>query len=299
MDRLDAMQVFVRVAERLSFAAAARDLGLPPSNVTEAVKRLERRFGVRLFERTTRQVRLTPDGEAYAKRCIAILADLEDAETVFRGVKPKGTLRIDVQGTLARRVILPSLPRFFADYPGIDIQMSETDRFIDPVREGVDCVLRSGSSPDSSLIVRRIATLSEVTCVAPAYVARFGLPERWDRLGGHRMIGFRSSATAGVLPLEFMVEGMRHTAMLPMVLSVDAAESYREAARQGLGLIQVPRYGVAEDFATGALIPVLEDTPPSPTPVSLLVPGGRLLAPRVRLFLDWVTAEFHTRLAEA
>jgi DNA-binding transcriptional LysR family regulator len=292
MDRLEAMQVFVRVAERCSFGGAARDLGLPASTISDAVKQLERRLGVRLLERTTRRVRMTPDGEVYHQRCIAILTDIEDAETVFRGAKPKGVLRIDVQGTLARRVVLPALPRFFAEYPGLEIRMSESDRFIDLVAEGVDCVLRSGETADGSLVARRVALLPEATCASPAYIARFGMPERWDCLGGHRMVGFRSSAVGGVLPLEFMVGGERKTAMLPMVLTVDAAESYREAACHGLGLIQVPRYGVAGDFSSGRLFPVLDETPPSPTPVSLLFPRNRLLLPRVRVFVDWMTAEF-------
>lgn len=296
MDRLEAMRVFDRVAERLSFSAAAADLGVPASTVSDAVKRLEKRLGVRLLERTTRRVRLTPDGEAYHRRCIAILADIEDAEAAFRGAKPKGTLRVDVQGTLARRFILPALPRFLADYPGLTIVMSETDRFIDLLAEGVDCVLRAGTIADTDLVARRVALLPEVTCAAPAYIARFGMPERWDRLGGHRMVGFRSSATGGVLPLEFMVEGERKTAMLPAALTVDGTETYREACRLGLGLIQVPRYGVADDFSTQRLVPVLESTPPTPTPVSLLYPRNRLVNPRVRIFLDWVTAEIRKGL---
>lgn len=294
MDRLKTMQVFVRVAERMSFSAAARDLGLPPSTVSDAVKRLEERLGVRLLERTTRQVRLTPDGEAYHRRCLSLLADIEESETAFRGAKPKGTLRIDAQGNLARRIILPGLPRFLSEYPGLEIQMSETDRFIDPVAEGVDCVVRAGEIGDSDLIARRVALLPEVTCASADYIARHGTPERWDRLEGHQMVGFRSSA--GVLPLEFMVGGEKKTVMLPMLLAVDAVESYSAAARLGLGLVQSPAYSKIEDFATGRLVEVLKDTPPSPTPVSLLFPRNRLLSPRVRVFLDWLTEEFRKAL---
>lgn len=296
MDRLETMQVFVRVAERMSFSAAARDLGLPASTVSDAVKGLEKRLGARLLERTTRQVRLTPDGEAYHRRCLALLADFEEAETAFRGAKPKGTLRIDAQGSLARHIILPGLPRFLDEHPGLDVQMSETDRFIDPIAEGVDCVVRAGPVGNSDLVARRVALLVEVTCVSPGYIARYGEPERWDRLGGHRMVGYRSSATGGVLPLEFMVGGEKKTAMLPMVLAVNAAESYRKAAMLGLGLIQVPRYRNEHDLADGGLVEVLRDTPPSPTPVSLLFPRDRLMSPRVRVFLDWLTEEFRRAL---
>jgi DNA-binding transcriptional LysR family regulator len=292
MDRLDSMRVFARIVEQKSFSAAARDLGLPASTVTDAVKQLEARLGVKLLQRTTRHVSPTLDGEAYYQRCLRILDEIEDAESAFSGAKPTGLLRIDMQGGLARRLILPSLPRFFAEYPGIELYMSEGDRFVDLVREGFDCVLRAGEPPVSDMVARRLALLEEVTAASPGYIARFGRPERWDVLSGHRMIGFRSSATGSVLPLEFMVGGVRKTAMLPMTLSVNGAESYRAAARLGFGLIQVPRYALEEDFARGTLAPLLEDTPPSPTPVSLLYPQGRQLSPRVRVFIDWAAKIF-------
>jgi DNA-binding transcriptional LysR family regulator len=170
--------------------------------------------------------------------------------------------------------------------------MSEGDRFVDLIREGVDCVMRVGELADSEMVARRIAVLPEVTCAAPSYLERFGIPERWDRLDGHRMIGFHSSATGNVLPLEFQVGEVLKTVRLPSVLSVNAAESYGAAARLGLGIIQVPRWGVEEAFAEGSLVPLLEDTPPLPTPVSLLYPKSRQLTPRVRVFIDWVVKEF-------
>jgi DNA-binding transcriptional LysR family regulator len=292
MDRIDAMRVFARVLERGSFVRAAEDLGLPASTATDAVKQLEARLGVRLLQRTTRQVSPTLDGEAYYRRCLAILDDIEEAESAFSGARPRGLLRIDVQGAQARRVIVPALPRFFAEYPDLALFMGEGDRFVDLVREGVDCVLRAGELRESDLIARRVATLPEATVASADYVARFGLPRRWDALDGHRMIGFRSSATGNVLPLEFMVEGVRKTAMLPASLSVNGADTYEAACRQGLGLIQVPRYSVEAEIANGALIECLADTPPSPTPVTVLYPRSRQLSLRVRIFIDWVAKEY-------
>jgi DNA-binding transcriptional LysR family regulator len=295
MDRLEAMQIFARVVERTSFSAAARDLSLPPSKVTEAVKQLETRLGVRLIERTTRAVRPTQDGEAYYRRCRAILTEVEDAEGAFRGAKPKGVVRMDVQGALARRFLFASLPEFFATYPGIELIITETDRFVDPLREGIDCVLRAGPVGDGDYVARPLMLLPEVTCCSPEYIARLGMPERWDRLEGHRMVGYRSSATGAVLPLEFMVGGELKTVMLPSTLTVDGAESYSRAAALGLGLIQVPRYSKEDAIARGELVAVLEDTPPSPTPASLLYPSGRLLSPRVRVVIEWVTEEFRKK----
>ncbi len=298
MDHLEAMRIFARVVERTSFSAAARDLHLPASKVTEAVKQLEARLGVRLIERTTRAMRPTPDGETYHRRCMSILSEVDDAESALRGAKPRGPVRVDVQGGLARRVLFPGLPSFFAEYPGIELTISETDRFVDPLREGIDCVLRAGEVKDGDLVARQVALLPEVTCCSPAYIARYGMPKRWDQLDGHRMVGFRSSATGAVLPLEFMVAGEKKTVMLASALTVDAAESYSAAVLLGLGLVQVPRYAKEEAFARGALIPVLEDTPPTPTPVSLLYASGRLLSPRVRVFIDWVTQRFREAALE-
>jgi DNA-binding transcriptional LysR family regulator len=206
-----------------------------------------------------------------------------------------------VQGAQARRVIVPGLPRFFAEYPDLELFLGEGDRFVDLVREGVDCVLRAGELRESDLIARRVAVLAEATVASADYVARFGLPRRWDALDGHRMIGFRSSATGSVLPLEFMVEGVRKTVTLPSSLSVNGADTYEAACRQGLGLIQVPRYAIEADLAAGALIECLPQTPPSPTPVYVLYPSSRQLSLRVRVFIDWVAEEYarNTALARA
>ncbi|QCI67094.1 LysR family transcriptional regulator [Phreatobacter stygius] len=292
MDRFDAMRVFTRVVERRSFTLAAEDLGLPRSTVTDAIKQLEARLGVRLLERTTRHVGPTLDGEAYHRRCLALIADVEDAEGAFGGAKPKGLLRVDVHGTLARHFVLPRLQAFLAEYPGIELFMSEGDRLVDLVREGIDCVLRVGDLKDSDMIARRVAMLDEITCAAPAYIARFGLPASPDALQGHRMIGFRSSATGQLMPLEFTIDGaLRHIA-LPAVVSVNGAETFVAAARLGLGLIQVPKYHVQDDLDRGTLVPVLADHPPSPTPVSLLYPRNRQLSPRVRVFIDWLVRAF-------
>jgi DNA-binding transcriptional LysR family regulator len=292
MDRFDAMRVFTRVAERRSFSLAAADLGLPRSTVTDAVKALEARLGVRLLERTTRQVRPTLDGEAHYRRCLSLIADLEDAESAFGGAKPRGLLRVDVHGTLARHFVLPRLPEFLAEYPDIELYLSEGDRLVDLIREGIDCVLRVGDIRDSDMIARRVAMLDEITCAGPGYIDRFGQPASVDALGGHVMVGFHSSAAGTLLPLEFVVDGAARELRLPAMVSVNGAESLVAAARLGLGLIQVPRYHVEDDLKRGTLVAVLPDCPPSPTPVSLLYPRHRHLSPRVRVFIDYVMREF-------
>jgi DNA-binding transcriptional LysR family regulator len=293
MDRFDAMRVFTRVVERRSFTLAAEDLGLPRSTVTDAIKQLEARIGVRLLERTTRQVSPTLDGEAYHRRCLSLISDVEEAEAAFGGAKPKGLLRIDVHGTLARHFVMPRLPDFLAEYPGIELYMSEGDQLVDLIHEGIDCVLRVGRLHDSDMIARRIAMLEEITCAAPAYIDRFGQPASVAALDGHIMVGFHSSATgAALLPLEFMVDGTLREVTLRATVSVNGAESLVAAARLGLGLIQVPRYHIEDDLKRGTLVAVLPDCPPSPTPVSLLYPRNRQLSPRVRVFIGGLMRAF-------
>src|SRR5260370_27996082 len=151
MDRFDAMRVFSRVVERRSFTLAAEDLALPRSTVTDAVKQLEARLGVRLLQRTTRHVSPTLDGEAYYRRCLALIADLEDAESAFSDAKPRGLLRVDVHGTLARHFVLPALPAFLARYPALQLHIGEGDRLVHLVRDGVHCVFPRVRTQDDAL----------------------------------------------------------------------------------------------------------------------------------------------------
>ncbi|MBI1202363.1 MAG: LysR family transcriptional regulator [Rhodopseudomonas sp.] len=292
MDRLDAMRLYTRVVERRSFTLAAQDLRLPRSTATDAVRQIEARLGVRLLQRTTRVVSPTHDGEAYYQRCLAILADVEAAEESFGDVKPRGPLRIDVHGTLLRRLLVPSLPKFLAQYPDLQLHIGEGDRLVDLVREGVDCVIRAGDLRDSSMIARQIATMDEMTVASPAYLRKHGTPHGIADLSGHRMIGFVSSATGHVLPLEFMVKGRRETLTLPVSITLTGSETSIELARLGLGLVQTPRYHVEADLKAGRLVEVLAKFPPSSTLLSVLYPQSRGLSPRVRVFIDWVTGMF-------
>lgn len=295
MDRFDAMRTFVRVVERKSFTLAAQDLGLPRSTLTQTIQQLEARLGVRLLQRTTRSVSTTLDGEAYYRRCLAIIADIEDAEGAFAGTLPRGTLRIEVQGTIARYFLLPGLPDFFAQYPDIDITMSEGDRWVDLVREGVDAVLRFGELPDSELTMRRLGMLKRCTYAAPGYIERFGMPKTLEDLKNHRMVGLRRWTSNELVPLEFAQGDGVQTFFLPAVFSVTGPESYIAAVRLGLGLNQMPLFHAEEDVKNGRLVPVLADFAPPPAPVSLLYPPNRQLSPRVRAFLDWAQDEFVKR----
>ncbi|MBF6022502.1 LysR family transcriptional regulator [Lysobacter niastensis] len=292
MDRFDVMRLFVRVVERRSFTQAAHDMEVPRSPCTKVIHELENRLGTRLLQRTTRVVRPTLDGEAYYQRCLGILDDVEDADGAFRGATPKGLLRVEVQGTLARHFLLPGLPAFFERYPDIELSMSESERWVDLVHEGVDCALRWGELRDSDLVARQVATLERLTCATPAYFEKYGTPSGIGDLDGHRAVGLRSITTGLVTPLEFGSGANARTVSLPCTLSVNGTESYLAGIRLGLGLAQVPRFHVEDDLQRGTLIEVLKDTPPPPGPVSLLYQRTRQLSPRVRVFLDWAAREF-------
>jgi DNA-binding transcriptional LysR family regulator len=295
MDRLGAMHLFTRIVERKSFTLAANDTGVPRSTVTTVIRELEARLGVRLLQRTTRTVSTTLDGEAYYRRCLAILADVDDAEGAFKGVRPKGLVRVDAQGTLARHFLVPKLPEFFERYPDIELSMSESDRWVDIVPEGVDCVLRYGHLGDSDLVARRVAELERMTCASPAYLERFGRPESFRELAaqGHRVVGLRSITTGLITPMDFGIDDGRYeTVHLPATLSVTGTESYLAGLRLGVGIAQVPRFHVEEDLASGRLVQILEATPPPSMPVSLVYPRSRQLSPRVRVFLDWAAQAF-------
>lgn len=286
MDRFQEMQVFVRIAERQSFSRASDDLRIPRATVTNLMKRMEARLGARLLERTTRTVRLTQDGEAYYRRCVRLIADLEEAEGAFRAAAPRGLLRVNLQGTLAR-------------YPGIRLHIGEDDRFVDLVREGVDCVLRSGNLQDSSMVGRRVAQLEQVTVASPGYLARHGEPAELAALAAHRAVDYVSSATGKPMPLEFTVDGRVTEVRLDAAISVAGVELYTGAAVAGLGIVQVPRYRIADELADGRLRIVLGAYPPPPMPVSVLYPHSRQLSSRVRAFAQWLRERFDAAQAGA
>lgn len=295
MDRLAALDLFVRIVDRRSFTAAAADLGISRPVATAAIKALEERLGTRLLQRSTRHVQPTAEGEAYYDRCVAILAEVEDADQGASGTVA-GLVRVDVPGNIARAMLLPALPELLVRHPALSVHLGEGERFVDLVREGVDCVIRAGELADSGMVARRLGAMAETTVASPAYLALNGTPASPDDLAGHHMIGFVSSRTGQPLPLEFTRGGEVIEVMLPTRVLVGGADTSAEAARLGLGLAQAPRYRFADDLATGVLVEVLADFPPTPTPLSVLYPSNRQLSPRMRVFVDWLIATVEPRV---
>jgi len=291
MDRLQAMRVFTRIVELGSFTRAADDLSLPRATLTHTIKRLEEGLGAHLLQRTTRRVRPTRDGEVYYNHCVRLLADLDAVEADFREAAsvPKGRLRIDLASSLARNVLIPALPDFLARYPQIELDIGTSDRFIDLVQEGVDCVLRAGDLPDSTMVGRRVASLSQATVASAGYVQRHGLPQTLaDLQDGHVAVNWASPTTRRTTPLEFMVGKRMREVHLPAPITVSGTEAYLACCEAGLGIAQFPRYRVERELGQGTLVELLPSMPPPSFPISVLYQSQRQLPLRLRVFIDWM-----------
>jgi LysR family transcriptional regulator, regulator for bpeEF and oprC len=290
MDRIDTLRVFVRLVESRSFTRTADLLQMPRSTVSMALQGLEQRVGARLINRTTRRVSLTEDGNAFYERCLRLLADYEETETLFRQSPslPHGRLRINVPGRLGRILIAPALPQFLARYPDIEIDMGVTDRAVDLVQEGVDCALRVGALADSSLVSRRLGELTLCNCASPAYLAAHGMPRGVADLASHFAVNYASPASGRIEEWEYVEDSEIRKIMLRSRVTVNNAEAYIACCLAGLGLIQIPAYDVANHLAAGELVEVMSDLRAAPMPVTLLYPHRGHASRRLQVFIDWI-----------
>ncbi len=299
MDRLDQLRSFLRVAELGSFTRAADSLGLPKASVSLAVQRLEAEVGVQLLHRTTRRVRLTADGAQYQQRARDLLDDMEDLQGMFRRDTGQltGRLRVDMSSGLARQLVVPHLPAFLAEHPGLEIELSGTDRRVDLVREGFDCVLRVGPLDDNTLVARSLGVMHIVNCASPAYIAARGMPRGLDDLATHALVHYVGTLGQRSPGFEYF-DGEAYQS-LPMggPITVNSGEAYSAAALAGLGIIQVPRLGARAAMARGDLVEVLPQCVAEPMPVTLLYAQRRHLPRRVAAFMDWVAGVIQPELA--
>lgn len=293
MDKLQAMQVFVKVVDSKSFSGAAGTLNMTRSSVTTIIQKLESHLKVRLLNRTTRQISLTPDGAAYYERCARILAEVEESESSFSTVTaPRGRLKVDMPGSIARLVVVPDLEAFQASYPEIDLMLGVSDRPVDLVQDGVDCVVRMGHLPDSSLVARRIGTSEFVTVASPDYISRYGEPLNLADLEKHVAVNYFHSQSGRLDSMEFIVD--RSTLEVPMQskLAANDGDAYLECGLKGLGIIQVPYFFAVKHLRSGSLVEVLPDWRPAPMPIWAVYPQSRHLSPQVRIFVDWIAERF-------
>lgn len=290
MRTIEGMQIFVRVAELSSFTQAAEQLSLPKARVSTAVQQLESELGTRLLHRTTRRVQLTQDGQAFYERSKDVLADMDELQTMFQhGVQSlRGRLRVDMPTLIARDQIVPRLPQFLAEHPHIDIELSSTDRRVDLVREGFDCVLRVGPLLDSGLVARPLGELKQINCASPAYLQQHGTPTTLDDLAAHRMVHYVPTLGAKPSGWEYQAQGRTHTVAMAGALTVNSTEAYQAACLAGLGLIQAPAAGVQSLIERGLFVEVMPQHRAPSLPVSLLYANRRNLPKRVQVFMAWV-----------
>ncbi len=296
---LETLQVFVRVAELASFTQAAQSLGLPKASASTAVQRLEASLGTRLFHRTTRRVQLTQDGQACYERCKDLLADLDDMQTMFQPAASglRGRLRVDMPIRVAQDLVVPRLPEFLTAHPGLEVELSSTDRRVDLVREGFDCVLRVGPLTDSSLVARPLGALEMANLASAAYLAEFGVPRTLEDLARHRLVQYVTTLGQRCPGFEWRDEtGQTRFLPMPGALTVCDSNSYAAACLAGLGITQVPRHGTEQEVLDGRLVEILPEFRPAPMPVHLLYAHRRQLPRRVQAFMQWLSELMAPRL---
>lgn len=292
MDRLDQLRAFLRVAELGSFTRAADSLGMQKGAVSTAVSQLENALGARLLQRTTRRVALTQDGRACYERARDLLSEAEELESFFRQspLKLSGRLRVDMSVGLAQHHVIPRLPEFTDPHPDLLVEISATDRRVDLLREGFDCVVRVGSVVDPGIIARPLGRARVITLASPAYLRRHGTPRSLQDMAGHRLIHYAPSFSGQPDAWEYFDGESYQQLPLEGSITVNSAIAYDAACRAGYGLIQVPVFGVPPAVETGELVQVLPEYEAEPMPVSLLYVHRRHLPLRVRAFMDWIAA---------
>jgi DNA-binding transcriptional LysR family regulator len=299
MNKLELLKTFVRVTELSSFTQAGESLGLPRSTVSEHVQALEALMGTQLLHRTTRKVQVTQDGLVLYDRSKSLLSNMDELEGLFRqdGAVLAGRLRVDMPNKLARTLFIPRLPEFVARHPQIELEISSTDRRVDLVREGFDCVLRVGAQPDQSIVARSIGRVTMINCASPGYLRTYGVPNTLEDLAGHRLIHYVGVLGARSDGFEYVQNGKLRRLPMAGGITVNNTDTYESACRAGLGLVQVPKMGVRDALATGVLVSVLPDFVPAPMEVSLLYAQQQHVPERLRIFMQWLEVLFreHTR----
>jgi DNA-binding transcriptional LysR family regulator len=292
MDRFTAMQAFARVVEAGSFTKAAATLNMSKTSVTQLVQQLEARLRVRLFNRTTRRVQVTTDGQAYYERVIRLLADLEDVEAGVSGasVAPQGRLRVDVPSPFASRILVPALPDFQARYPDIQLDLGVSDRIVDVIGNNVDCVVRGGRPTEQSFIARHVGDLRLGVYAAPTYLERAGHPAHPLDFENshHRIVGYLWARMGKPFPYAMRKDEQHLRVHGRYNLTVDDGNAYLAAGLAGMGVIWLPDYMAMPYVQSGELAPLLAEWEMEEMPMYVLYPPNRHLSTKVRVFIEWV-----------
>ncbi|QDL55827.1 LysR family transcriptional regulator [Rhodoferax aquaticus] len=299
MNTVEHMQIFSRVAELASFTQAASSMDLPKATVSTAIAQLEATMGTRLLHRTTRKVQLTHDGQAFYERCKDVLADLDELQTMFQlqGEQAlRGRVRIDMSSGIARHAVLPQLPALLALHPLLELELSCTERRVDIVREGFDCVLRAGPVQDSSLVARHMGAMRMVNCASPAYLSQRGLPATLADLAKHTLVHYANTLGSKPDGFEYAEAHGLHAIAMHGAITVNNADAYSAACLAGLGIIQVPHLGVKAMLDQGQLVEILPQYRAPDMPLHVVYANRRNVAKRVRVVMDWLAEVLQAHL---
>ena len=288
MDRLDAMQAFVAVADLRGFAPAARKLGLSPSGVTRLIAALEARLGARLLQRTTRTVALTDVGTRYLERVRRILADVEEAEASAEGerTRPSGRLVVSAPIGFGRLHVSPVTSHYLARYPEVTAELRLTDRTVNLVEDGVDLAVRIGHLPDSTLVARHVGEMRRIVVASKSYLTQRGEPDTPEAIATHDTIQFGAATAAP--EWRFVEDGRDVRVVCTPRFTTNSADAAIQHAAQGGGLTRVLAYQAAEAIKAGRLQIILEKFEQPPLPIHIVYPTSRLLSAKVRTFIDLV-----------
>ncbi|MCS4092116.1 LysR family transcriptional regulator [Rhizobium sp. BK176] len=291
MDQLSAMRAFIRVVETGNFTRAADTLAMPKATVTNLIQGLEAHLHTKLLNRTTRRVMVTTDGALYYERAAQIVSELEELDGSLSNSQglPTGRLRVEMAGAFADRIVVPALCDFYQKYPDIRVDLGVGDRTVDYLAENVDCALRGGTPADQSLIARRVSEVELVTCAAPLYIEKFGVPARPEELeNDHYSVSYFRAQTNRTLPFEFRKDNEDLEINPRYLLSVNDSRTFVTAALRGLGIAQLPRFMIRDALAKGDLVEILPEWSREPLPLYIVYPPNRHLSNKVRVFVDWL-----------
>ncbi|MBZ9792299.1 LysR family transcriptional regulator [Rhizobium sp. 3T7] len=291
MDQLSAMRAFIRVVETGNFTRAADTLAMPKATVTNLIQGLEAHLHTKLLNRTTRRVMVTTDGALYYERAAQIVSELEELDGSLSNSQglPTGRLRVEMAGAFADWIVVPALCDFYQKYPDIRVDLGVGDRTVDYLAENVDCALRGGTPADQSLIARRVSEVEMLTCAAPLYIERFGIPTRPEELeNDHYSVSYFRAQTNRTLPFEFRKDNEDLEINPRYLLSVNDSRTFVNAALNGLGIAQLPRFMIRDALAKGDLVEILPEWSREPFPLYIVYPPNRHLSNKVRVFVDWL-----------
>jgi DNA-binding transcriptional LysR family regulator len=294
MDRIAAMNAFVRVVEAGTFTKAADTLALPNATVTRLIQGLERELKVRLLHRSTRSVTVTAEGATYYERVVRLLADLADIESSTRQSrhKPSGRVRVETAPGIATMVIVPALGEFYRDYPDVEVELGAAHKHIDLVAEGIDCAIRAGDVSEQFMVARRIGEVQFTTCAAPAFLKVHREPLVPEDIVHLPTVGMLAGHGNRALPFRFSNGEAVLEPTLNHKLVVNDTNAYVAAGLAGLGLIQAPSYSVHEAVKAGHLVPLLENWRSPGVALHVVYAPNRYLSAKVRVFIDWAVTLF-------